>query len=493
MRPRVRACTLPGLLLPWLWLPWLSLLGAHASAQEGAPPVDFDARLARELGAPAGLTSEHVARRALETSFEVSARRSQLLAAAADADRALLGYLPVLTAAAGATWFTNTGTTTLGNLVVAPGQPAGPLPADAPLVNYPYDIEPILHEHALQASLLVPVSDYFLRVAPGHRAARHAERAASHGVDVGRAQVATDARVAYYGWVRARLSLLIAEQALADAQAHLADARAVEDAGAGSPADTLRVAALVARSELLVVTTRSLAAVSEEQVRTLMHDRSGAPLAIGEDIRQAPHLPDSSQVSHLNELWSEAARRRPELLALGENALALQDGASVDRAGLLPRLDLLAGGTYANPNPRIFPPEDAFRAEWTAGVRLAWNVTELPSAVLRARASDARSAAVTSERFALFDRIRIEVRAAAHAVDDASVALETTQRGLDYAEESYRVRRISYQNGASSSVELLDAETDLTRARLERLDAEIDARIARIRLDYAIGRALPPP
>ncbi|MET0412578.1 MAG: TolC family protein [Polyangiaceae bacterium] len=470
------------------------LLAARASAQDAAPAQDFDARLARELAVPGGLSSDQVAERALATSFDVRARQSQLLAAAADADRALLGYLPVLTAAAGATWFTDTGVTTLGDLVVAPGQAPGPLPAGAELVNFPFDLKPILHAYALQTSLLVPVSDYFLRVAPSRSAAEHAERASSHTVDSTRSQVATDARVAYYGWVRAKLSLVISEQALADARAHLGDAKAAEDAGAASPADTLRVESQVARSELLVVNTRSLAAVSEERVRTLVHDASSAPFAIGEDIRQAPRSASAaSQVSRLNELWSEAERMRPELKALGENALALQRSARVDRAGMLPRLDLLAAGTYANPNPRIFPPEDEFRAEWQAGVRLAWNITELPSAALRARANDARSAALDSERLALFDRIRVEVRAAAHALDDSGVALETTQRGLDYAEESYRVRRISYQNGASTSVELLDAETDLTRARLERLNAEIDARIARVRLDYAIGRALPGP
>ena len=139
----------------------------------------------------------------------------------------------------------------------------------------------------------------------------------------------------------------------------------------------------------------------------------------------------------------------------------------------------------------MIPFQDKLRGTWQAGVRLSWSITEVPSARLRARAAEARSTATSNDRAALIDRIQVEVDSAAHAADDATVALTTTQRGLDAAEESYRVRRLSFQNGRSTSVELLDAETDLTRARLERLNAEVDNRVARARLDYAIGHALP--
>jgi outer membrane protein TolC len=468
-----------------------ALLGASRAALAGPENTSsFEARLDAELGVASGLTSQEVVQRALETSFDLGARQAELAAAAADADRALLGYLPDLTVSASYMRLSDVGVAQLGPLVVAPGQPAGELAPDAPLVNLPIELQNILNQYALQASLLVPVSDYFLRVAPARSAAEHARYAASANLDTSRSRVATDARVAYYSWVRAKLAVAVAEQALDDAQAHLADSRVAEAAGSAAPADTLRLVSQVARSELLLVNSRSLAAVAEEQLRTILHDVTGRALTIGEDIRQ-PLPTRASETERLQTLWGEALQKRPELRALGENALALRERARVDRAGALPRLDLLAGAAYADPNPRVFPPADEFRGSWQAGVRVAWSITDLPSALLRADAGESRSAAASSERSALMDRIRVEVRAAAHAVDDSGVALSTTQRGLEAAEESYRVRRISFQSGSSSSVELLDAETDLTRVRLERLNAEVDARVASARLDYALGRALP--
>jgi outer membrane protein TolC len=45
-----------------------------------------------------------------------------------------------------------------------------------------------------------------------------------------------------------------------------------------------------------------------------------------------------------------------------------------------------------------------------------------------------------------------------------------------------------FQNGRASNVELTDAETDLTSSRFSVVDAQIDLRIAAIRLAHATGR-----
>ena len=54
------------------------------------------------------------------------------------------------------------------------------------------------------------------------------------------------------------------------------------------------------------------------------------------------------------------------------------------------------------------------------------------------------------------------------------------------------MQRELFNNGRGTSATLTDAETDLTRARLTLLNARADARIARIRLDHALGRDVRP-
>ncbi len=70
----------------------------------------------------------------------------------------------------------------------------------------------------------------------------------------------------------------------------------------------------------------------------------------------------------------------------------------------------------------------------------------------------------------------------------SEVALDTTQRALESSEESFRVRRALFQNGRATTVEVIDSETDLTRAREAAVNARVDLRIARTRLINQLGR-----
>lgn len=74
------------------------------------------------------------------------------------------------------------------------------------------------------------------------------------------------------------------------------------------------------------------------------------------------------------------------------------------------------------------------------------------------------------------------------AVREADFGVSTSARGLQAAEESYRIRNALFRVGRATSVELLDAEGALTRARIEAVGARIEQRIARTRLAHALGR-----
>ncbi len=68
------------------------------------------------------------------------------------------------------------------------------------------------------------------------------------------------------------------------------------------------------------------------------------------------------------------------------------------------------------------------------------------------------------------------------------MAIDSTQRSLASAEESYRVRRALFRADRATSTELTDSENALTGARFDAVNARIDLRIARVRLTHATGR-----
>src|SRR5882724_2237707 len=139
----------------WLALPILSVVATTRPAicQPASTASDstaFEAKLNAELGVLGGLTADEVARRAVATSFDVKARKAELVSAAADVDSALLAYLPDLSVSASYLRLSDVGTPNLGSIVVAPGSPVGPLPAGAQLANATFALESILNQYVLQ-------------------------------------------------------------------------------------------------------------------------------------------------------------------------------------------------------------------------------------------------------------------------------------------------------------------------------------------------------
>jgi outer membrane protein TolC len=90
------------------------------------------------------------------------------------------------------------------------------------------------------------------------------------------------------------------------------------------------------------------------------------------------------------------------------------------------------------------------------------------------------------------DGIEIEVVQTYQAVREADFSIDAGRRELASAIEAHRVARELFNAGRGTSTTLTDAEAELTRSRLDVLNAHIDARTARVRLDHALGRDLKP-
>jgi outer membrane protein TolC len=431
------------------------------------------------------LTAENLARKAESTSFDVAARRQEVAAAQAALEQARSAYLPRISGAARYVRLSDLAVPTIGNLVVAPTVGTGPIPPGAPLLNVPVSFPILLDQYTLSAGLQLPLSDYLLRIPQGVSGARAGADAAALGDHSTRLRVAADARVLYYTWLRARGQDEVVVQSLEQARGHLEDVRHLAEAGVASKADVLRVESQVAGAELLAVRTHNLVELVEQQIRTAMHDPVTTKYSVGETVDADVPAIDAGD---LDALLQEAGRNRLELRALLESARALREQAKAARAVGWPRLDGFADGTYANPNPRILPQKDEFIGSWDVGIQLSWAPTDSWGTSAAAQAAEARASQIDAQRALAEDGIRIEVTQARQALQEATVGIGTTRRGLDAAQESYRVRRVLFQNGRATSVELTDAETELTRARLEALSARIDLRIARVRLDHALGR-----
>lgn len=437
-------------------------------------------------GSPGALTADQVGQRAMATSFQAKAAEQNLTAAGARADQQWTSYLPRVGLTARYTRLSDFTPPSLGGggSLVGTQQPPGTLNPTPTVAAGTFSFPLVLDNYLTQATLAVPISDYFLRIGKAYSAATHSEDAARFDVIAARAKSFADGKVAYYTWLRARGAVGVAEQSLAVARAHQKDAENQFAVGNASKADVLRAQTQVAAAELAVERAKSGAAQTERVVRVAIHGKEEDVLSPTESLDGT--LP--AQPTSLKALIAEGLAQRPEIKSIDKNAESARKLADVSRAGKYPVLSGFGDVTYANPNQRRFPQMDEWFPTWSVGAQITWSPNDALVAGAAGSDAEARAAALDAQKGTIRDGVEIEVTQAYQGIVEADFAITSTQRQLESAVEGYRVARELFNNGRGTATTLIDAEIVLAQTRFDALNARVDARIARIRLEHALGR-----
>lgn len=458
-----------------------------AGTAPGTPATDVTDMLATT---PGGLTAEQVAARAMATSYTAKAAEENVSAASARAEQAWTNFLPRIGLTARYTRLSEFTPPSLGSgNLVATTAPAGTINPSPIISAGSFSFPLVFDQYLTQATIAIPISDYFLKIGKAYTSATQQEEAARFDVAGARAKSYADGKVAYFTWLRARGAVTVAQQSLAVARAHLKDAENQFAVGNASKADVLRAQTQVAAAELAVERAKSGVVITERQIRVAMHAKEDEKIDPGESL----DAPVSPLPPNLNPLVAEAHEKRPEIKSIDRNAEALRKLATANRANKYPSVSGFGEVTYANPNSRRFPQREEWFPTWSVGAQITWSPNDFLAAGPGGADLEARAAALEAQRQAVRDGIELEVTQAYQAAVEADTAMQTTTRQLESALEGYRVARELFNNGRGTGTTLIDAETVLAQTRFEHLNARVDARLARIRLDHALGRDVKAP
>jgi len=458
---------------------------APVAPASDTPPVDASFDLEQALLVSAGgWTADEAGRRARERAPQIASAQASATSSAWDAETQWSSFLPQVQLSAQYRRIN-----LVRNDLFAP-EPGRPLPAEiAALVGDSADFTQPVHAYALAATGRIPVSDIFLRVFPTYKAARSVADARALEVETRRASVELSAREAFYGYARAVATQLVAEQALKQAEAQEGQARLFVEAGTAAPVDLTTASARAAAMRGRFARTRGAVAVARNTLATLAGVRGEEIPGIGERVTSLPAPPTQP----VDALLRRALEHRPELRALRKMVGANERLKTAERSAALPALSVEGTALYANPNPRYVPPEREFHTSWEVGATVAWSPNGALTGYQRGRRADSEVQRVRAELSALEDGVRIEVVQAYEDYQAAAAAARASEAQQHAADETYRVRLATYRVGAGVQIDLLAADLALTQARLDYLNAAIDAREALARLRRAVHEGGTPP
>jgi outer membrane protein len=139
-----------------------------------------------------------------------------------------------------------------------------------------------------------------------------------------------------------------------------------------------------------------------------------------------------------------------------------------------------------------FPQSDEFRGTWEAGVRLSWTVNDTLAAPAAVTEAKAKAAQITALKEQLLQGLKLEVAQAYAELKRAEANIDAADRGLVAAEETLRVQTELLRAGRATSVTIVDSEREVTQARMGRVSAHVSVIVARLKLEHAVGRDVPP-
>jgi outer membrane protein len=447
-------------------------LGALLTAGYGARPARADI----------ALTSDEVAARTRATSAALASRRADVQAAEAAVSEARIALWPRLAVAGFYARYSPISAPTLGNVVEA--QSPGQIGPDNPSVAAPLRFPVLLNSVGVQLGLTVSASDYIFRFPHTIAATKRTRDAAGAQGTAAEHNAWLDGRSLYYAWARAVLDKDVADVAVEQARAHLDFARSRQGVGAGLSTEVIRFESELASADLLQRKLVDLVELLADQLRTSMHDSREDHYVIGETIDR----PDDESVPiFFKDCYQSALSHRAELISLSASMESEKEQAKAMGAMMYPHLELYGLGLASNPNPRYIPTEDKFHVTWEVGARLSYSPNELAIGLSRSRQHKARAQGLDAQRQQMTEAIRDEVLAAVQARQESALVLGAAKKSRALAEDSLRVRRSLVAEGRATHVDVIDAETELVRARFAEVDAKIDARLASIRLLRSMG------
>lgn len=316
-------------------------------------------------------------------------------------------------------------------------------------------------------------------------AARQLVRAAEFGIESQRQESILAAALGYFDLAKAQVAVGVAQEAVKISQDYAEQVGRAVDAGVAFKGDALRAQVQSEKNHLTLRQAQEQRGVAAARLVQTLHLEGAVELAAREDELAPLSLVATN--SALDMLVVQAFSTRPELAqsrfltgAAREAKKGAVYGPLIPSVGAQVFVGGLGGGSQTSP--------DRFGASEDYQFTLGWRIG--PGGLFdrgRIRAADARWKIADLNGQKLADEVTRQVTESFTRWQSLTDQMFTARRAIEAAAEALRLTGQRKEFAVGAVLENIQAEQDLTRARLDYLNAIGDFNKAQFALSRAIG------
>jgi outer membrane protein len=298
-------------------------------------------------------------------------------------------------------------------------------------------------------------------------------------------------QVAYYDVLQAAEQVQVHEASVNLLAKQLDDQKHRYDAGTVPRFNVLQADVELANERPLLIQARNALRNSRNLLVNLLGYQVPAGTSQEIPMDLTDHLDDAAYSMELPVAVEKALRNRSELEALRKTARLRSEDVINQEAGYKPTVQLFAG--YGTESSSIDSDLGWEVHGYTVGAQASWNIFD--GLLTHGRVEQAK-AMETGARVDLDNETRsieLEVRTDYSDFIEARETLESQKTVQEEAEEALRLAIARADAGTGTQLDVLSAQTSLTRARSTQVQALHDYDVARARLERAIGTNIYGP
>ena len=297
-------------------------------------------------------------------------------------------------------------------------------------------------------------------------------------------QAKYDAISGYYTLIMNRNLVDVAQQAVKDYQGHVTNVQAQYNVGLVASSDVLAAKTNLADSETNLVKAQNSANLAEASLNQVIAYPAQTAINTAEhDLQYKPYNVTLEQAKAYALLHRSA---------LVKSAMAVKEAEETlkkAKSGYLPTVGVEAGRGYADPDGYF----GTSNKSWHIGAKASWSLWDGGATQNKVKVATDTLEQAKEANLATVDAVLLAVQKAYLNLRSAEQTIQSTQTAVAQGQESFRIATLRYRAGVGTNLDVLDAETKLTDARNNYVQALYNYNISIAALEQLTGVPLNTP